>query len=245
MTVKATQASWRERDTPNFNRVARIYRWMEYLVLGSLLCRTREHHLTDLKNAQHALVLGDGDGRFTAALLRSAPAVRVVAVDTSATMLSLLSRRCARQGHGLRVQVLERSALDHHAMAETDLIATHFFLDCLYQEEVDRLAKTLAAEVGEDCRWVISEFCVPRDGLARMAGRAYIRTLYVAFRLLTGLRPQHLPDHRSALRAAGWVRSSQHRRAGGLLISELWRLNRCPGMLEGPGTTCGRVAPST
>ena len=44
--------------TPNFDRVARGYRWAEYLALGPLLERTRTRHLDALPGAGQALVLG-------------------------------------------------------------------------------------------------------------------------------------------------------------------------------------------
>src|SRR6185437_1080687 len=57
-------------DTPKFDRLARVYRWMEWLSFGPYLSRCRRAFLPQLRDARRALVLGDGDGRFTAALLR-------------------------------------------------------------------------------------------------------------------------------------------------------------------------------
>ena len=221
----------------NFDPVARIYRWAEYLALGPLLRRTREALLPDLAGTRRALVLGDGDGRFTALLLCRMPGLHVTAVDTSVRMLALMSSRCGLQGDSHRLQVLHRSALEHHADSDTDLVVTHFFLDCLEQEDVNRLAKGLAAEVSADCCWLISEFGVPARGRGRSFARIYIRTLYLSFRLLTGLQPQHLPDYGSALRAAGWSALKRQERLGGLLRSELWRLERPCAEPHTPGTT--------
>ena len=215
-----------------FDRVAGFYRWAEYLALGSSLRRTRERLLPYCTVARKALVLGDGDGRFTAALLQRAPAVQVVAVDTSAKMLELLRKRCAQQGDAQRVEIRHQSALDHHVAAGTDLVATHFFLDCLMQDEVTLLAEKLARDVGDSGIWIVSEFGLPARGLGRWFARAYIRGLYLAFRLLTGLRPQHLPDHGSAMRSAGFVRRVHTRSLGGLLISELWQKRANPVAAE-------------
>src|SRR5206468_3304021 len=54
---------------PNFNLIARPYRALEHLTFGPALQRTRTHFLPLLADRQNALILGDGDGRFTAALL--------------------------------------------------------------------------------------------------------------------------------------------------------------------------------
>jgi SAM-dependent methyltransferase len=84
---------------PNFDSLARPYRWMEYLTFGSALQRCRTHFLPQLSGRcpalGTALILGDGDGRFLARLLAANPHLSVDAVDTSAAMLRQLTRRAA------------------------------------------------------------------------------------------------------------------------------------------------------
>ena len=224
-------------STAQFDRVARLYRWAEYLALGPLLRHTRERLMPECLGCRQALLLGDGDGRFIAALLRRAPDLHAVAVDTSAKMLELLRERCLRQGDGRRVQTLHGSALEYTAEPNTDLVVTHFFMDCLTQDEVNRLAGQLAAQVCETCRWVISEFGVPERGVGRIAAQTYIRALYLAFRLLTGLQPQKLPDYRSALHAAGFIQMKRIEQMHGFLLSELWQLERRSSGSKRVGTT--------
>ena len=208
----------------NFDRVARVYRWAEYLALGPLLRRTREQFLPALTHTEAAWVLGDGDGRFAAALLREAPGCRVWAVDSSSAMLERLRCRCLRDGTTSRLTTLQASVLDIPAIPGCDLITTHFLLDCLTQGEVDSLAIRLAGEVTPRCRWVISEFGRPRGRVGGWLGAAYVRLLYFAFGLLTGLRVQRLPDPQTALRAAGFVRLERVERLRGLIYAEIWHL---------------------
>lgn len=202
--------------TPNFNRVARIYRWAEYFTLGSLLQHMRTHFLPQLTNAQSALVLGDGDGRFLARLLRQNPRLTATAVDSSSTMLQLLRERCAFGAD--RLTTLEAD-VRNVPLPETELVVTHFFLDCLTQPEVDALSARLAHP---GALWVVSDFRVPTGPIQPFAW-LYVRTLYFAFHVLTGLEPTQLPDTARALQAAGFVRVAEHRRLFGLLYSELWR----------------------
>ncbi len=205
---------------PNFDAVARVYRWAEYLALGPLLQRTRTHFLPQLAGSRLALLFGDGDGRFLAALLRQNPETTATAVDSSEEMLRLLRRRSS----GRALTTCHCDAFAHQADPRTDLIVTHFFLDCFSQSEVERLATNLAAQVQPGTLWLLSDFRVPDGRLLGMVARAYIRFLYLAFRLLTGLRVRELPDPQTALSAAGFRREQQHRRLGGLLYTELWRL---------------------
>jgi len=234
---------------PNFDHVASLYRWAEYLTLGTLLQRTRTHFLAQLPPRNNALILGDGDGRFLAQLLARQPHLHALAVDTSATMLHLLRRRC--QPYADRLRTLQTSALNltpatiRHAAPATigypkasalgllspeeesgalapDLITTHFFLDCLTQPEVDALTQNLASQISPGSLWLLSDFGQPRPRALRPLAALYIRTLYLAFRLLTNLRVTHLPDPQTSLRRAGFHRIARHDLLYGLLYTEIW-----------------------
>lgn len=209
---------------PRFDRIARLYRWAEYLALGPLLTFTREQYLSCLSGSRQALLLGDGDGRFTATLLHAVPELQALAVDGSRTMLRLLKTRCAQDGNASRLTILHAAVSSAPIPAGTDLIATHFLLDCLTQSELNALACRLAANVRPGCLWVISEFGYPRHRLGRFLAGVYLRLLYAVFRVLTGLVPQHLPDPERALRSAGFRRLRRRERIGGFLYSELWQL---------------------
>lgn len=198
---------------PDFDRIAPLYRWLEYATLGRALERTRCHHLPALATAQNALIFGDGDGRFTARLLARYPHLRAHAVDTSARMLALL--RARTPSPNLRTTRADALALQ---VQSADLVVTHFFLDCLTQAQ----AETLILRHAPAARlWLTSEFHVP-PGPLRYVARALIRILYFAFRILTGLRITHIPDYQTPLLRAGFT-PTPHCFLAGLLVTTLWR----------------------
>jgi SAM-dependent methyltransferase len=205
---------------PNFNAIARPYRWLEYLTLGRALERAREHFLPHLQSSNRALILGDGDGRFTARLLAFNPSIEIEAVDISAAMLTLLRRRAGP--HQGRLTTHHTSAHTYIPTSPPDLIVTHFFLDCLTQPELDTLAIRLAAALPPHGQWLLSDFRIP-PGLMRLPAQLLVRALYLGFRILTGLRVRQLPDHTSALQQAGLTRVAHHHALFGLLTSELWQ----------------------
>lgn len=206
---------------PDFNLIAGFYRWLEYLTLGPLLERCRSHHLPRLNGKRQALILGDGDGRFTARLLAANPLLHADAVDRSSNMLALLGRRAAFAGARLRVH--HRDALKLEPSPAPDLIVTHFFLDCLTQAEVSALVPRLAARLQPGGFWLVSEFRIP-PGWLRWPARIYIRSLYLAFRILTGLRVTRLPDYTTPLLRSGLEPIAIHLSLFGLLSTGLWRL---------------------
>jgi ubiquinone/menaquinone biosynthesis C-methylase UbiE len=214
---------------PNFDRIAAIYRWCEYVSLGPLLQRTRTLLLDQLGNPRHALVLGDGDGRFVEQLLLRYPQCTAVAADISAAMLDKLQRRCMKSIPEIatRLTTLQRSALEIDlpvtSEEKPDLVATHFLLDCLSQPEVDALTTRIASQLSPGALWLLSDFCIPSNRLIRPFARLYIASLYAAFRLLTGLRVNQLPEPQSSLHRAGMRRIARSTLLGGLLYTELWR----------------------
>ncbi|MEO6805375.1 MAG: class I SAM-dependent methyltransferase [Edaphobacter sp.] len=218
---------------PNFNPIARPYRWLEYLTLGKSLENCRLHHLPQLLAQRNALVLGDGDGRFLAQLLKRNPHLHADAVDTSSTMLKLLRQRCEAVAPDANIRLRTHqanaltAALPNPLQAPYDLVVTHFFLDCLTQPELNNLISRIKPTLAPNALWLISDFRIPA-GPMHLPARLLIRTLYVAFRLLTGLRTTHLPDHATPLAQAGFTPISQQNRLAGILTTELWQARPTP-----------------
>ena len=141
-------------------------------------------------------------------------------------MLHLLRKRChaLALNSKLRLQTYREDALSYLARPagdDYDLVATHFFLDCLTQTEVDALAAALATKLAPEARWLISDFRIPQ-GPMRLPARALVGFLYLAFRILTGLRTNRLPDHAAALTRRGFTRTDHHSSLFGILTTELW-----------------------
>ena len=214
-----------EADTPNFDSVARAYRWMEYFSFGRLLECCRFHFLTRCSRARHALVLGDGDGRFTARLLSSNPAVRVDAVDASPSMLAILRERAraCRGDADIRIRAIQADIRRFTPPStDYDLVVSHFFLDCLTDDEVNTLVARLSGHMTQGATWLVSEFAVPETGWRRLPARILIRGLYYAFFILTGLRVRKIPNYASVLNDNGFHLTDKAVYLGGVLATEVW-----------------------
>jgi SAM-dependent methyltransferase len=209
---------------PNFDRLARIYRWLEWLTFGPWLWKCRCAFLAQLRDAdpRRALVIGDGDGRFTARLLADNRSIRVEAVDASQAMLAQLERNAQRDASRIRMHCAD-ARIWNPVSAGYDLIVTHFFLDCLTSGEVADLAIRLRRFVAPEASWIISEFAVPQNQFGRIVAKPLIAGLYLAFQILTGSNVRRLPDHRRALSEAGFTRVCERQSLCGLLVSELWK----------------------
>jgi ubiquinone/menaquinone biosynthesis C-methylase UbiE len=199
----------------NADRIARLYRWIEYATFGNALQQRRTAFLADVADARRILVLGDGDGRFLEKLVKQNPRARVDYVDLSGRMLEFARLRAGtdrvayHQADALEITLPERGY---------DLIATHFFLDCLDEASAARLVERVTRAVCPHARWLISEFRRTWWSSSLLAG------LYCFFRITTGLKTRRLIDHHPLLARRGFRIMRAESAWRGLLTSELWAL---------------------
>jgi len=209
---------------PDFNRLARLYRWMELVSFGPWLHWCRCAFLDQVADRQRALVLGDGDGRFTARILRANSEITIDAIDASSAMLNELRSRANVNANRVRTWTADIRSW-HPEGPPYDLVVTHFFLDCLTADEVETLAATVCTAVTPSAKWLISEFSIPPGLYGQLFARPLIGCLYWTFGRLTGLKIRKLPDHGAALRQSGFKKIAKRDWLGGLLVSELWSFN--------------------
>ena len=223
--MPARTALTHTRCTPNFDPLARLYRWMEYFSFGPMLERCRFHFLPECFDARQALLLGDGDGRFTARLLGSNQKVQVDAIDSSGAMLHQLEHRAgaASTTGPARLRTLHSDIRDAILdRGEYDLVVSHFFLDCLTDDEIAALIEDILPYMTPDATWLVSEFAIPEQGWRRNAARVLVRLLYFAFGIMTRLQVRKIPDYSSILTRSGFRLQQQNRLLGGLLVTEVW-----------------------
>jgi SAM-dependent methyltransferase len=207
----------------NCDRIARCYRWLEYMAFGRALERRRREFLDEVEHARSVLILGDGDGRFTAELLSRNRSGQIDSVELSPRMLELAKLRVGEETSSMgRLHFWNADARTMALPRHYDLIVSHFFLDCFIAEDLDVLVGRVSAATCPRARWILSEFRVPDRGVWRFAGGALIKVMYWFFRIATGLKTSRVPDYPTIFGAHGFRRLRQRSILGGLLASELW-----------------------
>lgn len=202
-------------NPPDFDPVARPYRFLEYASFGPALWRRRIAFLSRLAPARRVLMLGEGDGRFLQAFLQSNPDAAIDYLDASPAMTALARSRARSP----RVRFHTANALtSSYAPAGYDLLVTHFFLDCFGPTELPGLIESLAAAAQPRAQWLISDFRAPN-----LPARLLVRGLYFFFAQTTGLRTTRLTPHAPLLEKAGFQLRREETALGGLLASELWQ----------------------
>jgi ubiquinone/menaquinone biosynthesis C-methylase UbiE len=207
----------------NCDLIARWYRYAEYLTLGRALEKRRREYLGQAATAKRALLLGDGDGRFTAEFLNENRTAQVDSIDLSKNMLELAARRIEEHCLGRDfpspdVRLLRADAMTFPFEGPYDLVITHFFLDCFSDAQIEELVERIARAATPDAKWIVSEFQTPNWAAALL-----VKALYLAFRVLTGSRVRRLPVYSNALTANGFKRIAHKTALYGTLVSEFWK----------------------
>jgi ubiquinone/menaquinone biosynthesis C-methylase UbiE len=203
-----------------------VYACVEWLTFGRALSRRRECFLAHPRVAQarRVLVLGDGDGRFTAALLERNPTAEVTAVDVSDAMLTQLERRVRARTPDARLE-LHRADIRAWSppVTDYDLAVAHFFFDCFTTDELAEIVARVAPALTPNAHWLVSDFAVPDHPFWTPFAKLLLRFLYLTLGSLTGLAHTQLPDHPIALKSAGLELIEIDTALGGTLRSEIWQ----------------------
>jgi SAM-dependent methyltransferase len=209
---------------PYFDRLAPAYQILERCTFGGLLHGCRTAHLSRLRACRRALVLGDGDGRFLADLVRSNPDLAADSLDISPAMIALARRRLARvPGAVGRVRfVVADARTDSLPAVGYDLVVTNFFLDCFGPTELATVVRRAASACAPDAVWVDGDFRLPVAGWERSVARLLLAVMYGFFRLATRLPARALIDPAPLLAAEGFELVEEVPRLRGFLSARLW-----------------------
>jgi SAM-dependent methyltransferase len=222
------------RALPGFDRLARWYRALEFAAFGRDLERARFAFLDRLADRTCILLLGEGDGRCAARLVRLAPGARIVCVDSSPGMIEQASRRTRDAGGEGRVTF---ECADVRSFTPEpgrfDAVATLFLLDCFGDSDVASIVSRTSAALLPGATWIFADFALPPRGVARARARMWLAVLYAFFRWETDLPASTLPPSERILELAGWQRAESAEFQWGLVRSCVFTR---PAALPGPVT---------
>lgn len=217
----------------SFDRLAPHYTWMEAVLAGRRLQRTRVAWLEALAGCREILIVGVGHGHFLRSCARRFPAARITSVDASSGMLRRAEGRVRRAGLDSGRLTFVHAALPEWRTSpgRFDAIVSHFFLDCFPPDELRAVVASLAGAGAPAARWLVADFAVPPAGLARHRARAVHGLMYAFFRRIAGVRARCVTDPDGLLAGHGFARAGRKTFEWGLLRSDLW--------LRRPGAEAG------
>jgi ubiquinone/menaquinone biosynthesis C-methylase UbiE len=211
------------RESVTFDFIAPHYDHLERWFSRGLMHRARTEHLATIEQCRHALLLGEGPGRFLPLALQQFPGARVTCIDSCQRMLGLARDRIPAADLK-RVTFLAADIRSWQpASSQFDLLVTNFFLDCLTADELERVIPAIASGATNESQWLIADFNIPEKGFARWRASIIVGGLYRFFRFATGLSAHRLISPQPWLERVGF---HLHRRTEfdrGLVRSDWWR----------------------
>jgi SAM-dependent methyltransferase len=209
----------------SFNTIAPAYRTLETIAFGNTLQRARIACLDEIGSPRRALIVGEGNGRFLAAVLQRHPLIRIDCVDSSERMLDLARRHVLDTARDeiKRVAFLCEDIRSWRPNDRYDLIVTHFLLDCFSTQQVGLIVAKLAQAAAPNAIWLLADFTIPKGGFARGHASAWLAAMYWFFRCVAGIEARELVDPSPFLRVEGFTLARQHLFRLGMVKSELWR----------------------
>jgi SAM-dependent methyltransferase len=198
---------------------------MEWLLAGNQLQQCRSAFLPDFLSARSILLLGEGHGRFVRALAALPGERSILCVDQSRGMIEVARERLPEE-RGITFQCVD--IFEFEPSGQFDAVATHFFLDCFTEAQLDRVIPKISGFVAEGGLWHLADFQIPTGFIRGLRARIVLRLAYLFFRVMTRLPARRIIPPQARLSASGWTRARRREFNFGLLYSELWRKSANP-----------------
>lgn len=164
------------------------------------------------------MVVGDGDGRFTAELLRVRPDLRVDYVECSKGMVKLAQQRIEQLEVGESVHWATEN-INEWKGSGYDLVVTHFLLDCFEGDDLTLLIDSLYGKLNSRGYWLSSDFNPSVGWWARI----WVKLMYLFFRLVASLKASHLTPFEPLFKTLGMSSEAEFTSFRGFIYSSLWK----------------------
>jgi len=206
-----------------FDVLAPHYHWMEYVLAGEMLQRSRVEFLSEV-HPREVLLAGEGHGRFLGEFITIFPEARVTCVDASAVMLAMAKRRLERRGVAADQVTWVHASLPgwEPSPAHFDLVVTNFFLDCCGGGELQSVIAAIARGCAPQAAWIVTDFHAPCGGIRRARAKAALWLMYRFFGVMTQLQASQLEDPTPWISESGFSLQAERFRNGNFIRSQLW-----------------------
>lgn len=185
-----------------FDLVANFYPWLEQMVFGSALSRSRNFFAQRIAEGNRILLIGEGNGRFLVEIAKQTSSASFTVVDSSARMLADSARRLATIDGCPRVEFIQADILEWRAPpGNYDRVVTHFFLDLFTPQSICRIIEKISRVASEGTLWINVDF---RSENGSFGEKAMLWAQYRFFRMSAGIEASRLYSPLPCIEEAGW-----------------------------------------
>jgi len=223
-----------EFDLMSYSGIARFYKLIEKITIGSALLDARLAHLELLAAGsmiQNALLVGEGNGSFLLPFAQRFPNTQITVLDESITMLNIARKRLESAGIDIeRIQFRQADVtMELPVQGSYDLMVTLFFFDNFEEATVRRIVWALQCICTPSAQWLLSDFQVPASGWRHFRARVWLKILYTFFRCVAKIPARSLSPSEAILAVTDFKPVARKTCCGDMLYSTLFqRQVSCP-----------------
>ncbi|QDT94387.1 Methyltransferase domain protein [Gimesia algae] len=191
----------------NFDRVAPWFERLEKIVFGDQMQVCRTAFLSDLPAIKKAALIGEGNGTFLAQFLKHCDCEEIHYIDSSKKMLDLAQKQFQMNVFpGLERMVFYHLDLSLDVMPDQnyDLVVTNFFLDVFNGATLNNVVSKIASACTRDAHWLYADFQVTGNRFQRCRAIAWVKTMYLFFRLAADIQTMKLTNPSALLDRNGF-----------------------------------------
>lgn len=208
----------------SFNRIAPYFERLEKIVFNNQMQCCRTAFLSELPCVKKVALIGEGDGRFLVELLKENKFEKIHYIDSSEKMLELARKRVQKfSSNELSLVEFFHCDLMSEAMPcqNYDLVVTNFFLDLFNEQGLKKNISKIAAACKETAIWLYADFQISSGLLPRVRSLAWMKVMYVFFRVIAKIQSRSLIDPAEILESKGFQLRALREFQRGLMKAEL------------------------
>lgn len=214
--------------TQGFESIASYYDSLVRITSGNLLYKNAVSLFSTLGQVSTGLVIGDGSGKITEALLALHPTIKNLHyVDASPTMIKKARKELEKYSDTTEIHFYTEDIFNTTFSEKSiDLIVTPYFLDLFTEVEMAQLIQLLGPAIKEGGMWYVSDFNPEinhKQGVWGFTYRRLMQVLYLFFSWKVGLNVKLLPNIEACFRKMNYTLLSKKESTGELLVSMVWR----------------------
>ena len=202
-----------------FDLVAPFYVALEKLSFGNALNIARRAFIEKILEAEDTLMIGEGNGRFLGECLGSKNHGSITVLDSSRTMLALLTARISKFHHKTDVKIRCAELLEWNSEAASfDVVVTHFFLDLFRPASQRSVIEKITSISKKETSWINVDY-KPSN---KTSWFRFIDWLQYRFdHLLSGVETDRHYDPSLLLQQFGWVVKEERGFLDGAVLAQL------------------------
>ncbi len=201
-----------------YSRIAKIYDQLARLVFGEAILRSQIIFFNQLEQCQDILVVGGGTGLWLNDLLNQFPHLKITFLDSSPEMICLAKEKLKSD---YSVNFICSSIELFSTEERYDAVLLFYFLDLFEENDLKRTLVTIKRKLKLNSLWLVTDFVNER-----IWHRVMLGSMYLFFRVTTGLRNQQLPDWSTELKKSGLLKQNERSFYRGFIRSAVYQLDQ-------------------